>query len=120
MHETYTDRKERPVNIPIKTLGGYAAVAAGVTLLVANYMDRHREPGPAVLNGPHMEYSAKPGDTEEGIGSRAYPHLRLDQAAELVDRQNPNPDHLVEPGQVFVFNEDAKIGDLVDPSAKQG
>lgn len=89
---------------------------AGVATVKAKAETQPQQPA---INGPHLEYTAKAGDTEWSIGHRAYPELDQRAAADLIDRQNPNEDHLVMPGQKFEFGLDAEIGRKVDPSASE-
>lgn len=104
------------------------AAALGAAVLAAigvNTVRGDQLPEQPAINGPKKVYVAKPGDTEWSIGSRAYPDIDPRMAQDLIDQQNPNEDHLVIPGQEFVFATDAEIGKLNEapgehPSAQTG
>ena len=96
------------------------AAVLGATVLAAvgiNTVRENHSPEQPAINEPHMVYIARPGDSEWSIGTRAYPDIDPREAQDLIDQQNPNQDHLVTPGQEFVFGKDAKIGNLADNSA---
>ncbi len=99
--------------------------AAVLTALGVNTIRENQSPEQPAINGPHKVYVAEPGDSEWSIGTRAYPDIDPREAQDLIDKQNPNKDHLVTPGQEFVFGTDAEIGNLADnpaesPSASNG
>jgi len=99
--------------IMVASLGAAVLAAVGV-----NSIRQNQAPEQPALNGPHKVYTARPGDSEWSIGSQAYPDIDPREAQALIDKQNPNKDHLVTPGQEFVFGTDAEIGNLVDDSAE--
>lgn len=92
--------------------------AAVLTAIGVNQIRENESPQTPALNGPSKVYVVKPGDTEWSIGSRAYPDIDPRKAQDAVDEQNPNQNHLVTPGQEFVFDTDAEIGKIVDNSAE--
>ncbi len=118
MSEKQNSPEKKPKKITVKYIGQRALIAAGtvgatVALMGAN---QGEQADPVVINKAHKVYSAKAGDTEWSIGSRAYPEMNELEAQQLVDAQNPNENHLVQPGQKFEFGTDAEIGKVVDPS----
>ena len=113
--------KIRPERNLTRFIGKVAAVGGSGAALAVGVMANHGpQPETPVLNRSHREYTAKPGDTEWSIGTRAYPETDAIEAAEHIDRLNPNPDHLVKPGQRFILGADAQIGRLVNPPAEGG
>lgn len=101
--------------IMVAALGAAVLSAVGVTQIRAN-----QAPETPSLNGPTKVYVAKPGDSEWSIGTKAYPGLDPREAQNFIDKQNPNQNHLVTPGQEFVFGSDAEIGKLVNNSPEAG
>ncbi|MBI2285745.1 hypothetical protein HYU82_02895 [Candidatus Saccharibacteria bacterium] len=96
------------------------AAVLGATVLAAvgvNAVRENHSPEQPAINAPHKVYIARPGDSEWSIGTRAYPDIDPREAQDLIDQQNPNQDHLVTPGQEYIFGPDAEIGNLAGNSA---
>lgn len=117
-HKNSVEHQKKPKQISIKYIGSRALIAAGVAGSAIAMMGAGKsdQPDPATINGPHRVYTAKPGDTEWSIGSRAYPNMNELEAQQLVDAQNSHKNHLVIPGQKFEFGMDSELGKVVDPS----
>lgn len=114
----HSKEKIQPNHSLTKFIGKVAAVGGSGAVLAIGVMANHGpQPEEPAANAPRREYTAKAGDTEWSMGVRAYPEINPIEAAGYVDQLNPNPNHLVRPGQKFVFGADARIGRLVDPSA---
>lgn len=119
--QRYQRKQLKPNHLSAKdwlkyTTAAGAIAVAGIATVKAKAEARPLKPA---ANEPYLEYTAKAGDTEWSIGTEAYRQLDPREAAELIDEQNPNENHLVLPGQKFRFGLDAELGTKVDPSASE-
>ncbi|MBI4033414.1 hypothetical protein HY379_00250 [Candidatus Saccharibacteria bacterium] len=126
MSETYKyaplKRKTREHGRRPKVVAAALALTA-LTAVGIKSIERNSEPQAPILNGPHIEYVVRDGDTVSGILAQAYPNRDWRAITEVVEGQLPLQDrrnHTLHPGQVLTFGTDAEIGNLVDNSAESG
>lgn len=109
-NRTHRREDSRAPHVMAALLGAMVLAGLGVQTVEAN-----QAPQTPTINGPQRVYTARHGDSEWSIGSRAYPNIDPRKAQELIDQQNSNDNHLIVPGQKFIFGTDAELGKVVNP-----